>query len=340
MSKEITKTAQEILKAINGAKSVLLHCHPFADPDSIGSVLAMTMVLRNMGIKVTPIMGDSEYPANLMSLPKHDLIVPKNFTQINLNDFDVFIILDSSNSNQITQLAEVVFPKGLKTIVIDHHVTNQKFGDINLVEDKCSSTCEVLFGLFKEWNIKINKDIALCLFIGIYADTGGFKYQSTTADTLLAGSELARINSGFPEVIFEMENNKNAQEIEFTGLALSSLRKYFSGRVVMAAVPFSDIEKCGISKENTQVGIANTLRSVVGWDIGVNLVETEPSVVTINLRTRDSDRYDVSLVAKAVGKGGGHKAAAGTTINEPFEKAIQMLLVTIAETFPELGKAE
>ena len=330
----------EILKAIKGAKSVLLHCHPYADPDSIGSVLAMTMFLKKIGIKVTPIMGDSEYPNNLKSLPQYDLIVPKNFTQIDLSDYDLFIILDSSTPNQITQLAEVVLPETIKTIVIDHHVTNLKFGNINHVDSNCSSTCEVLFNLFKEWKVEIDKDMAICLFIGIYADTGGFKYQLTTADTLLAASELARINNNFPAVIFEMENNKNAQEIEFTGLALSSLKKYFSGKVVMAAIPFESIKKAGISKDNTQVGIANTIRSVVGWDIGINLVETEPNVVTVSLRTRDSDKYDVSLIAKAVGKGGGHKAAAGTTINEPFEEAIQVLLETISITFPELGIIE
>ena len=330
----------EILKAIKGAKSVLLHCHPYADPDSIGSVLAMTMFLKKIGIKVTPIMGDSEYPNNLKSLPQYDLIVPKNFTQIDLSDYDLFIILDSSTPNQITQLAEVVLPETIKTNVIDHHVTNLKFGNINHVDSNCSSTCEVLFNLFKEWKVEIDKDMAICLFIGIYADTGGFKYQLTTADTLLAASELARINNNFPAVIFEMENNKNAQEIEFTGLALSSLKKYFSGKVVMAAIPFESIKKAGISKDNTQVGIANTIRSVVGWDIGINLVETEPNVVTVSLRTRDSDKYDVSLIAKAVGKGGGHKAAAGTTINEPFEEAIQVLLETISITFPELGIIE
>lgn len=337
MTNNITKMAPKILKAVKEAKSVLLHCHPYADPDSIGSVLSMAKILKNMGIKVTPIMGDSEYPSNLLSLPNHDLFVPKNFTQIDLEEFDLFIILDSSSPNQITQLTEVIIPKNLKTVIIDHHVTNLKFGDINLVEDSCSSTCEVLYNLFKEWKVDVDKETAICLFVGIYSDTGGFKYQSTTADTLLAASELARINDGFPAVIFEMENNKNPQEIEFTGLALSSLKKYFSGKVVMAAVPFSDIEKYGISKENTQVGIANILRSVVGWDIGINLVETEPNVVTINLRTRNSDIYDVSLVAKTVGKGGGHKAAAGTTIREPFEIAVQELLETVALTFPKLG---
>lgn len=330
----------EILKAIKGAKSVLLHCHPYADPDSIGSVLAMTMFIKKNGIKVTPIMGDSDYPNNLKSLPQHDLIVPKNFTQIDLSDFDLFIILDSSTPNQITQLTEVILPETLNTIVIDHHVTNLKFGNINHVDSDCSSTCEVLFNLFKGWKVEIDKDMAICLFMGIFADTGGFKYQSTTANTLLAASELARINNGFPAVIFEMENNKNAQEIEFTGLALSSLKKYFSGKVVMAAVPFASIKKAGISKDSTQVGIANIIRSVVGWDIGINLVETEPNVVTINLRTRDSDKYDVSLIAKAVGKGGGHKTAAGTTINEPFEEAVQLLLETISITFPELGIIE
>lgn len=338
MIEEIKSMASVILETIKKSNKVLLHCHPYPDPDSIGSVLAMTAILKNMGKDVTPIIGDSDFPNNLVALPHHDWIQPKKYQEVDLSEFDLFIILDSSSPGQISQLTEVTFPDSMVTIVIDHHTTNLRYGKINLVEPTYSSTSQILYELFLLWQVEVDVDTAICLFMGIFADTGGFKYQNTTAETLHVASELAKINSSFPAVIFEMENNRSAQEIEYTGLALSSLEKYFSNNVVIATVPFKELKKRGIAKEDTQVGIGDIIRSVVGWNIGVNLVETEPNVVTVSLRTRDSDKYDVSRVAKSVGKnGGGHKAAAGTTIYEPFDVAKKMLLDAIAKAYPELG---
>ena len=84
--------------------------------------------------------------------------------------------------------------------------------------------------------------------------------------------------------------------------------------------------------------ISNTIKSVVGWNIGIGLVETEPNKVSVSFRTRNADKYDVSKIATAVGVGGGHKAAAGTTIYEPFDSAKKSLLNAIAKVFPELGQ--
>ena len=97
MANEFNNTADKILDVIKKSKRILLHCHPYPDPDSIGSVLAMTMVLKNMGVEVVPIMGDSDYPNNLKSLPHHDLLLKKNFSEINQNDFDLFIIFSGSS---------------------------------------------------------------------------------------------------------------------------------------------------------------------------------------------------------------------------------------------------
>lgn len=327
MSK-IKEMASDILEVIKSSNKILLHCHPYPDPDSIGSVLAMASVLKKMGKSVTPILGDSHYPESLLSLPNKEWIETKNYSQIDPNEFDLFIILDSSLPTQISQLSEVKFPEGMKTIVIDHHRTNEGFGDINLIETESSSTSEILYNLFQFWGAEIDKNTALYLFLGMYADTGGFKYPNSSPETLMIASELAKIYPNYHKFIFELTNYKKPIEIEMTALALSNLEKHFSDRFVFSLVPWEKIKKRNLSKGDAMEGlIGDTLRTVVGWDVVASLVEAEPNVVTVSLRTRDENKYDVSLIAKSVGEnGGGHRGAAGTTIHAPIEEAKKKLL--------------
>lgn len=339
MTDETKKMAPIILDAIKKSRKILLHCHPYPDPDSIGSVLAMTAVLKKFGKDVMPIIGDSEYPQTLIGLPNRNWMQLKNYTQINPNEFDSFIILDSSSPSQVSQLAEITFPENMTTLVIDHHTTNTKFGKINLVEPTYCSTSQILYDLFNLWGVKIDPDIAICLFMGIFADTGGFKYLNSTPDVLQIASELTQLNPNYHKVVFDLENSKKPIEIEMMGLALSSIEKFFSGNVVLSLISDEEIKKRNLSKSDAMEGlIASLLRSVIGWNVVASLVEAEPGVVTVSLRTRDENKFDVSKIVKLVGvKGGGHRGAAGTTIYAPFDIAKKMLLDSIAKAYPDLG---
>ncbi len=315
--KNFDNIAKKIQKSIKYSKNVLLHCHPYPDPDSIGSVLAMKRYLVSIGKNVTAIIGDSDYPSNMIeNFPIEKEIEKKSFFDINLEDFDLFIILDSSSTTQISRKGEVVFPKHLKTIVIDHHKTNIGFGDINFVDEHSASTTQVLYKLFKEWNVEIDEDLALYLFIGIYADTGGFKYPLTSSETFKIATELVSICPSYHKAVFDLENNKREIEIEMMGLALSHTKKHYNNKIVLTVIPYQIIKERKISKEDAIEGlIPDTLRSVKGWDIVGSLVETEEGVTRIALRTRDEKKYDVSIIAKNVGTGGGgHPGAAGTTV--------------------------
>lgn len=339
MTDELKNMAPTILETIKKSSKILLHCHPYPDPDSIGSVLAMTAALKKMGKDVTSIIGDSDFPQNLINLPHHDWIQSKNYTQINPKEFDLFIILDSSSPSQVSQLIEIIFPQSMNTVVIDNHATNLKYGRINLVEPTYSSTSQILYDLFVLWKIKIDTDIAICLFMGLFADTGGFKYPNTTPETLRVASELTKVYPNYHKLVFDLENSRKPIEIEMLGLAFSSIEKHFSNNVVFSLIPYEEITKRGISKKQAMEGLAgNFLRSVLGWNLVASLVEAELNVVTVSLRTRDENKFDVSKIAKAVGKnGGGHKGAAGTTIYESFNVAKKMLLDTIVKAYPGLG---
>jgi bifunctional oligoribonuclease and PAP phosphatase NrnA len=166
--------ARRIWKEIDRSKSILLHLHPGPDGDSVGSALAFYHALIRAGKNVTLIQGDSLLPQNLSHLPGTNKIVTKNINQMDLSTFDLFIILDSASFNQITKLNNFKLPKRLKTIVIDHHQSNEKFGKINMVIPNSPATAQIVYDFLVYRKIKITPQIAACLFIGIFTDTGGF----------------------------------------------------------------------------------------------------------------------------------------------------------------------
>ena len=335
MNNEQKAIAEKIKTYIEKAENILLHCHPFPDPDSIGSVLAMKEYLESEGKTVTAIIGDSKYPENLSSLQIEKKILPKNFFEIDSKKYDLFLILDSSSKTQISRIGEVNFPKGMNTVVIDHHRTNERFGDVNLIIGNYASTTQIIYELFKQWEVNISKDMALYLFMGLFADTGGFKYLNSTPEVLQMGAELSLINPNYHKLVFDLENSRKPIEIEMMALALSSIQKYINGKVVFTVIPFEEIVKRELDESSAIEGLVpEILRSVLGWEIVASLVEVEKGKTIVSLRTRDEEKYDMSKIASIVGKnGGGHPGAAGTTIMKSTQAAVKELLQAIKKLY-------
>lgn len=336
MTQTVRDLAPQILDKIKSAKNILLHCHPGPDQDSVGSVLAMKYALEGMGKKVVALRGDSEIPSAFAGMPGCD-----GFTQSNFVDFmksggpgqsvDLFIAMDSSSTDMISRAGEVVFPPSLAVVVIDHHVSNTRYGTINLVDSSYPATCQILADLFFSWGIDITREIATDLIMGIYSDTGGFKYQSVGPDTFGVMEKLVAIAPDYHKVIFGIENSGTAGELKFLGKALSSIETHCGGRLAIAAVPYDFVKKENLSASDMgSSDIANQLKSVVGWDIGVGMSEIEPGKIKVSFRTRDSERYDLSKIAGEVG-GGGHRAAAGAFMTMPLDEAKAKIIDAVAK---------
>jgi len=331
---------KKIWKQIDRSKKILLHCHPGPDGDSVGSSLAFYHVLKNMGKDVTVIQGDNPIPRNLLTIPGADKISPKNIFQLDLNQFDLFIINDSSSLKQISRLGDFKLPKNLTTVVIDHHLSSEKFAKINLVLPKYPATCQILFDLFQLRKVKITPKIAACLFIGLYTDSGGFKYVNTTSKTLTIASILTKIYPKFTEIIFNVENNDEPDRLKFISVLLSSIENFYSNHIAIASISYDQIQSLQFKPQtlNNYSEISNMLKSVVGWDIALTMMESQPNVVKISLRTRDSKTYDLSKIALATKAGGGHRAAAGATLNQPLDEAKKTMLNIIKKIYPKIDK--
>lgn len=336
MTEEVKKIAPIIWKEIKKAKRILLHLHPSPDGDCTGAALAMMWAMEGLGKKVTIISGDSNPPSTLSSMPGFEKIENKDINQIQLDDYDLFIIQDASAWNQVSRKNLVGIPEKMMTVVIDHHGSNAKFGKINLVEPTYPATCQLVYDLLTCWKIKITPEIADCLYVGIYTDTGGFKYFPTSANTLMAAAKLASVSTDFVKLIFNIENSNSEGKIRFIGLALSQVELFYGKQVAISAISSECLRERSIDNSDTEkTDIANILKSVVGWNIGILMMEVENGSVNVSLRTRDSVKFDVSKLAKTVG-GGGHPASSGATIPMAIEEAKKYLLEKVGEVYPEL----
>lgn len=329
----IAEKAPLIFAEIQKARSILLHCHPLPDPDSVCSVLAMKFSLEQMGKKATVIRGDSEVPKGFAHFPGVSSIVEKSFSEIDQSQFDLFISIDSGSKNMVSQANPPLFPLSMKTIVIDHHATNEQYGEINLVDTSSPAAAFVVFQLLKLWNISLTHDIALNLFMGIYTDTGGFRYDPTDYKVIAAASELVKLAPDFTKVIFEMENSQAKEALYYQALALSSIQTFLGENIAIAVVTHKDLIEKKIPDECIRgISISNILKSVIGWNVGVSLIERQPGEVKVSLRTRDKERFDVSKLASALG-GGGHRAAAAAVLKMPLEDAKKLVVEKAKELY-------
>lgn len=324
-----------IWSAIDQSQNVLLHLHPGPDGDSVGSTLAMRSALRQLKKKVTLVSGDSPPPEYLSFLPGFKYIKNQPLQKTDLDQFDLFLILDSADWSMVSRNS-FDRPSKLKTIVIDHHATNPRFGQINLVDTTSPATCQIIFQLLDaNPDIKITKSMAANLITGLYTDTL-FKYPGTTSQTFAIASKLTQIYPKFTDLIFQIENQNTKAGIEFEKILLNSIEEH--GRLVMVSATYDQIlNKEILPSDISGNNINNHLKSVVDWQVSVSLIEIQRKLIKLSFRTRDAKKYNVAFLAQDLG-GGGHPAAAGATLSMTLPEAKDQLYDSVKKIYPDLIK--
>lgn len=320
------KESVKILEKIKKAKKILVNCHRGPDSDSVGSALALSKVLKNLGKEVA-IVCPSDIPSDLKFLSGADSIKRVNFSTFDFSKYDLFMVIDSSTYSMVTGLKDNDKPT-IETIMIDHHYSNDKFGNINLIDAKSTSTGELLYKIFEDWKIEIDKDTAECLLTGIIGDTGSFQYQNVGEGTLRIAASLMDLGADKDKIIYNIYRNIDFKEVKMWGKFIESM-KIEDGFVwsAISLTTYKDFGEYPYAKED----VANLFFPIVkGTDFGMVMVETSDQVLSVSFRSRSG--FDVSKIAQEVG-GGGHKAAAGARIEGlPFSQAVDKV-VTAARKY-------
>lgn len=296
--------------------AVTAHINP--DGDAVGSVLAVTGILSEAGIRTRII------PQKNVSERYGFLYGWGNF----LKPWDrhgkpnLLICLDAGEADRLPKTAQTLITSGTPTINIDHHRSNNGFGTASWVDPTAPSTSYMVYKLFKDSGYEINRAAAEALYVGLLTDTGGFTYRNATAEAFATAAELVRLGVDPSGITKNLYGGSDLDHFHITGAVLSTMSRTSGGDVVYIYASREMLEAEGANSFDTE-GLVDVTKRVSGMRIGVFFRETEDRNVQVSFRSGDS--VNVRLLAESLG-GGGHNEAAGCKIAGPLDKAMRSVI--------------
>jgi bifunctional oligoribonuclease and PAP phosphatase NrnA len=318
-----------VISALGKGKSFFITSHQEPDGDAICSMLALGSLLRRVGKTVHLELCD-QVPERYRFVPHWEEISYHYDQRNHHSNGYTFIILDSGELCRVGEgIAELT--SGSSDIInIDHHISNQYFGSINLVDANASATGEIVGVIYHSLGIEPTEDEAFCIYTAIFTDTGAFRYSNTTPQSLRLAAEM--IEKGvMPQVVSRaISENKNFGNLKLMGFALSTLTSTLGGQFVYLYLNREMYKNSGITGMGDTEGLVNFARSIKGCRVSALFRETEDGRVKVSLR--GSEGIDVNNVALHFG-GGGHEMASGYISRENLVMTIETLNQHLATIF-------
>jgi bifunctional oligoribonuclease and PAP phosphatase NrnA len=325
MSSTKTNTTEADLAAVAEAlrshDRFIVTTHENPDGDALGSLIAMTFALRELGKEA------AMYLFGEVPIPKEYEFM--NFAGLvrgpNPDSSDVVVVaLDCANERRLgpeTALLE----KAKLVVDIDHHHDNSRFGKVNLIVGHASSTGEILADVFKAIGARLTPEIAEALYIAVVTDTGRFQYANTTAKALRLAAELVEAGADVHRVFQGVYENVAFAKLKLVARALENAEVFEGGRVIVSHLEREDFAAAG-AEEPYSEGIIDYLRAVEGAELAA-LIREPPTANgpthRVSLRTTEAD-LDVSAIARLSG-GGGHRQAAGFSSEASIEEITEFI---------------
>lgn len=300
--------------------NIFIVSHISPDGDNMGSSLALMWALEKKNKNVTVLESDL-IPDDFKFLPGSDSIKPYNE---NLGDIDLLIALDCGDEERLG-LNKELLERSNKVLNIDHHVSNTNFGDVNVVDPDASATGELVYELVKAMDISIDKNIAENLYTAISTDTGSFKYDSTTSKTHRIVAELLDTGIDKNKININIYENMSFSKMNLLREAFKTLETFKGKRIATMEVTQDMLSETETSMEDAE-GIISFIRNLDTVEVAVLLKERKEKSIKVSLRTKKD--VDASKICKIFG-GGGHKRAAGCTINEELNRAKELIVKAI-----------
>jgi phosphoesterase RecJ-like protein len=326
---EKKKIINKILNVIKKSQTFFISSHTRPDGDSIGAQLALGSFLKRLGKDV--------YIANRDPVPAvYEFLLHNNIIHIAEKiekDFDVAFILDCSDLQRTGNIINL--KNRVKTVInIDHHIDCELFGDYNYIEPRASSVAEQLYDLFTESHVGVTEEEALALYVGILTDTGKFQEANTTSRCHEIVAELIRKGISPQIVSQKVYEAKTGAGLKLLSLTLSTLEVTARGKIAYLSITQDMFKQSGAREEEVE-GFVNFARDVGGVEVGILFRENSvPGEFKISFRSKG--KIDVSKIARIFG-GGGHRNAAGCTIQGNLEEIKQKVIDAVSREVNNTG---
>ncbi|WP_228002709.1 DHH family phosphoesterase [Nocardia australiensis] len=317
--------------ALTAARSVTIVCHVQPDADTIGSGLALALVLHRRGVPVWVSFAEpAELPLSMRSLPGvHHLVAPEQVP----HEVDLLVAVDCGSVGRLGALADRL-PGAATILVLDHHRSNTRFGKINIIDPSAESTTSIVMRVLDEWPVPIDPELAHCLFAGLVTDTGSFRW--VRPGTHLLAERLLSTGIDGAEISRTLMDTHTFHWLPMLSrvLGTAELVPEARGGIGLVYVFVRRDEVADVRSEEVE-SVVDIVRTTA--EAGVAAVFKQSRTVSdrwiVSLRSRDSapgahDGVDVAEIATALG-GGGHRFAAGYTTDGTPETIVAALLAAL-----------
>ena len=296
-----------ISNALRDARTVGVASHIRPDADALGSTIAFALWLRDCGKEVTA-YNEEGSTSKFHYLPCHEIVsLPPATPQ----KFDVFVALDTSVKNRLGTVNKAIAP-GTTILNIDHHISNENYGDVNYIDPSSPATGQILLEFFQHVGARVSAEMATNLFAAISTDTGSFQYAGTNERTFAAASHLIGCGVDVPGLSRAMYDSQPRRRFELLRHALNTAEFHCDDRIATFSLPMDLVERLKVLPEDNE-GIIDHLRSIEGVEAAVFFEELPEGKVRVSARSK-FPRIDVCKVCKQF-EGGGHPMAAGARVD-------------------------
>ena len=310
---------KQIIQQLKNSRSVLIASHVNPDGDAIGSLLAMGLALDALNIKAT-LYNESDIPAVYRFLPE----IHRIQNQISrVHAYETAIILDCSNLDRIGRATDIVTQIPM-VINIDHHSTNTRFGERQLIDDKACATAELVFRLLKEMDVPISTAMATSIYTGIVTDTGSFRFSNTNASAFEICNEMVLLGVKPKHIARHLYGSYSLGRIKLLNQALGSIEISNNGSLSLMTLTQNMLRQTGTQPEDAD-GLIQYARKIEDVKVAALIQEQANGRKHVSadknyhVSLRSDGSIDVAAIASTFG-GGGHPSAAGFNLESTLDK--------------------
>lgn len=318
------------MTSIKKIVSTILRCENFAifthknpDGDAIGSSLALSLALEKIGKRNT-VFCSEKLPSGYSFIGHFHRFVKQMPYPSN---FDCVIVIDCGDEKRIDKLYNKIENENHCMINIDHHISNNRYGDINYLDTFSSATAEQIYYITKKLGVILDKEMAALLYFAIITDTGNFKFSNTTYKTFKIAHFLARVGINISGIHRKTYEEKEIKWLKMLKISLNNLKSEENNCILWSSISCEEFEITPVNEVDTKE-IIDMFRAIKETKIAVMFKEYKKGEIKVSFRSKED--IDVNQIAQEF-SGGGHKSAAGCTIKGELNEVQELVIGKIKE---------
>ncbi|WP_322752096.1 bifunctional oligoribonuclease/PAP phosphatase NrnA [Frankia sp. Cas3] len=313
------RAVEAIRSASQSGENILLVAHVDPDGDSLGSAIALGLALRALGARASVSFDSDPFvvPRSLTFLPGQDFLVPPSLVAATP---DLVVTLDAGSLARLGALGRVA-TRARRMVVIDHHASNTRFGDINLIDPDAASTSVMVTGVIDALGVELDHDMAVAIYTGLVTDTGSFRYGVTTPDVHRLAARLLGTGIRHDLITRTVWDTHRFGYLRLLGELLGRARLEPEHDLVWTWCAYADLTAAGLTLDEIE-GVIDIVRTTAEAEVAVVCKQDATNIWKVSVRSKGG--IDVGAVCTALG-GGGHRFAAGLSSTEALEPTMATL---------------